>query len=64
MDFSIIYAFGNLELAQKNVDIAKEYYEKGCKMAHDLAPMHLQTASFEYKIGVVEALSKNYDNAM
>ena len=33
-------------------------------MAHDLAPMHLQTAAFEYKIGVVEALSKNYDNAM
>ena len=64
MEFSLIYAYGNLELAQNNVDGAKELYEEGCKMAHDLGPTHLQTATFEYKIGVVEALSKNYDSAM
>ena len=33
-------------------------------MARDLGPTHLQTATFEYKLGVVAALSKDYDNAM
>ena len=64
LESSLIYAYGNLQLAQNNVDGAKELYEEGCKMAHDLGPTHLQTATFEYKIGVVDALSKNFDSAM
>ena len=64
MESSLLYAYGNLELAQNNVDGAKDFYEKGYKMAHELSPTHLQTATFEYKIGVVETLSQNYGNAM
>lgn len=41
---------GNLEYAQGDVDTAKELYEKGDKMSHDLGPKYLLTATFDYKL--------------
>lgn len=43
---------------------AKKVYENGHKMSYDLGPTHVLTATFNYKLGVVEAQMKNYDEAM
>lgn len=32
-------------------------------MSHDLGPKHLLTATFDYKLGVVEAKLEHYDKA-
>ena len=61
---SLIYAVGNLEYAQGNVATAKKVYENGNKMSYDLGPTHVLTATFNYKLGVVEARLKNYEEAM
>lgn len=61
---SLIYAFGNLEYAQGNFTTAKELYEKGRTMSHEHGPTHNLTATFDYKLGVVDAQLENYDDAM
>ncbi len=44
--------------------VAKKVYENGHKTSYDLGPTHILTATFDYKLGVVEARLKNYDAAM
>ena len=44
--------------------MAKKVYENGHKISYDLGPTHVLTATFDYKLGVVEAQLKNYDEAM
>ena len=61
---SLIYAFGNLEYAQGNVTAAKKIYENGHKISYNLGPTHVLTATFNYKLGVVEARLNNYNEAM
>lgn len=64
MAFSLLYAYGNLELAQGQTLKAKVDYEEGYKMSADLSPTHILTATFQYKLGVVEAILGNYIKAL
>ncbi len=59
-----MYAFGNLEYAKGNFNVAKELYGKGHQISNDLGPKHVLTATFDYKLAVVEAKLGNYDEAM
>lgn len=61
---SLLYAYGNLELAQGQTLKAKVDYEEGYKMSADLSPTHILTAIFQYRLGVVEAVLGSYIKAL
>lgn len=61
---SIHYAHGNLELAQGQTAKAREIYEKGFQMSFKLKDTHILTATFHYKLGVVDTILGDFTSGM
>jgi tetratricopeptide (TPR) repeat protein len=61
---SLLYAYGNLRLAQGNVDDAQKDYKRGFDLSHELGPTHPLTAAFLYKLGLVDSRKHEYKQAM
>lgn len=61
--FSVHYAYGNLDYAQKRWEAAKCSYEQSLRIGLASAPIHPITAAAYYSLGCVEHMRGNFDNA-
>jgi len=62
-EYSVHYAYGNNEFAQKRWLAAKRSYEASLRVGLSKAPIHPITAAAYYSLGCVEFELKNNDNA-
>lgn len=61
--YSVHYAYGNIEFAQKRWPAARRLYDQSLKIALANTPIHPITAAAYYSLGCVEYEVGNFDNA-
>ena len=60
---SLIFFYGNLELARGEIGAASDRYNTSLKLYLKTNPVHMLTASLYYKLGIVEAKRGDAVNA-
>ena len=61
---SMQFNFGNLSIAEKNIVEAQKAFNEGFELADRLAPTHALVAAFHFKLGFIQSLYENYENAL
>ena len=60
----VLFDIGNLELANNRSLEAKKAYEAAHRITSEKGPTHMLHGSLAYKLGIVEARSGEFDEAM
>lgn len=61
---SLLYAIGNLDLAIEDKKQARKVYQKGYDLSHSISATHILTASFLYKLGIIELSDTHFSIAL